>query len=87
MKIKSIRKVAPRTVFALTTSTGTFIANGLAHHNCVACNVFLHGNIYPYSLALKRKYGPNILEELDAKRKEVKKYTRSEYETLIEKYK
>ena len=54
---------------------------------CAACNVFKHGNLSAYAVALRKKYGPDILEELDAKRKVVKKYTRSEYEALIEKYK
>ena len=54
---------------------------------CVPCNLFRHGNLSSYAVALRKNYGPNILEELDAKRKEVKKYTRSEYMDLIEKYK
>jgi hypothetical protein len=38
MKIIKIKKVTPRKVYAIKTSTGTFIADGLAHHNCAFCN-------------------------------------------------
>ena len=53
---------------------------------CSGCNLFKHGDLSSYAVALRKKYGPDILEELDAKRKEVKKYTRAEYEELIRKY-
>ena len=45
MKIKKITEVEPRRVYAIKTSSNTFIADGLAHHNCMACNMYKKGNI------------------------------------------
>lgn len=56
------------------------------HVQCVACNRFRHGNLQAYAIALRDKYGPNILEELDAKRRQIKKYTVTEYQALIKEY-
>ncbi len=41
MLITKITKIKPKKVFAIQTSTKTFIADGLAHHNCMRCNI--HG--------------------------------------------
>lgn len=54
---------------------------------CISCNLFRHGNLPAYALALINKYGPDILKDLDKKRREIKKYTRQEYEEMIERYK
>ena len=40
MQIKKIIEVNPMMVYAVKTTTGTFIADGLAHHNCEQCNVY-----------------------------------------------
>lgn len=87
MKIKSIKLVQPRTVYAIKTSSGTFISDGLAHHNCAPCNLYKRGNPSVYALELTKRYGPHILEELQLLRKENYKINRAEYEELIEKYK
>ena len=52
---------------------------------CVVCNVFKNGNMDEYALALKRKYGPDILEELNA-RKVIKPYDARFLEEIIKKY-
>ena len=54
-KVVSVREVEPRTVYAVETSTGTFISDGLAHHNCARCNGFLNGNYIMYSRYIMRK--------------------------------
>lgn len=56
---------------------------------CVGCNQFRHGNLTQYALALKRKYGENILEELDRDRRIGEGFRISEagYQELWEKYK
>lgn len=54
---------------------------------CAGCNTFRHGNLSAYALALKTKYGEGILEELDARRKQIKKIPEWEYQEMIEKYK
>lgn len=57
------------------------------HVQCVGCNRFRHGNLQAYAIALRNKYGPNILEELDAERRKIKKYTIQEYQALTQHYK
>ena len=87
MKIKSIKKVTPRRVYAVKTSTGTFIADGLAHHNCSGCNIFHHGNPAAYWEKMLKLYGLEKTEQLAAKRKVIKKYILQDYLDIIEKYK
>lgn len=84
MKIKSIRSVKPRKVYAITTSTGTFIADGLAHHNCVGCNMFKQGNQFEYGRALDLKYGNGTADKLHDRRFETHKFTIQELEEIIE---
>lgn len=59
------------------------------HAQCVACNLWRHGNPTSYALALQRKYGDTILEELDQIRKanEGMKISPSDYQEMIETYK
>jgi len=38
---------------------------------CTYCNGWMHGNLSKYAIALMKKYGKGILEELDEKRKTV----------------
>jgi len=57
---------------------------------CVACNVFKKGNLDQFALKLMKKWGDNILYELDEIRKErkrtVKKYGRDFYKKIISLY-
>lgn len=55
---------------------------------CAGCNTFKHGNLTQYALALKRKYGEAILEELDRDRRLGEGFRISEagYRELFEKY-
>lgn len=73
--------------FPRTTGLALFFDERNVNCQCAGCNTFRHGNLAAYAIALRKKYGEGILEELDAKRRQFKKYTRAEYETLIEKYK
>lgn len=90
MRVKSIKKVKPRKVYAITTSTATFIADGLAHHNCSGCNNYKHGNLAEYALYLTRKHGVNVLEDLQARasmqKARPKKYTLDELQAIIDEY-
>ena len=54
---------------------------------CVHCNLWLHGNLAQYALALKKKHGDNILEELEEVRRTKRKIKAPEYLELIEEYK
>lgn len=56
------------------------------HCQCMACNVFKHGEMDVYALRLQEKYGEDILKELSIKKQEVKQFTPSEICTLLDKY-
>lgn len=71
MKIKNITRVAPRTVYAIQTSSATFIADGLAHHNCYACNMLYNGQPSSYAKRLRIDYDKDIVELLEARRKKI----------------
>lgn len=70
MKIKSIEEVSPRTVYAVTTSTGTYIADGLAHHNCGGCNLNpprgKGGNYVEYFIFMEQEWGRPMIDEFRA---------------------
>ncbi len=57
------------------------------HPQCVGCNMFKSGALDEYSLWLIGTYGEGILEELNKKKYESKKYSRLEYEMFIKIYK
>jgi len=57
------------------------------HPQCTACNRFRRGNLTSYAIALRKRYGETILEELDAIKHQTRKFSVSDYEELIEKYK
>lgn len=87
IRVKSIKKVEPRRVHAVQTSTGTFIADGLAHHNCKRCNIFLKGNYTSYALFMVKTYGYSKLQELDRRSKSTEKIYTYELLEKIEYYK
>ena len=53
---------------------------------CRGCNRFRHGNLSAYAIALRQKYGPNILEELDRRRRQTRKISVPEYQQLMRVY-
>ncbi len=87
MKIKSIKRVEPRTVYAVTTSTETFIADGLAHHNCWGCNGFGGGKLLDFEEHLIEEIGAKRVAELKASRHKVIKLSTNWYEEQIQIYK
>ena len=66
---------------------GTFVDERNNHFQCKRCNHYMGGNESSYAVALVRRYGPEILEELERLSESRDKYTRDEYEVLIETYK
>lgn len=54
---------------------------------CTYCNRFQHGNLSRYAIALRKKYGETILEELDELRKTTRQISVVEYQELIKHYK
>lgn len=54
---------------------------------CVGCNIFKHGNMPSYALALVRKHGAKILEKLEKRSREITKLDKDWYIAKIEYYK
>jgi hypothetical protein len=54
---------------------------------CFACNVWKRGSPAEFALALQKKYGPGIIQELVDKKHQEVKFSRSELEGLISDYK
>lgn len=72
---------------AKTAGLSVYFEEKNVHPQCTACNRFRHGNLAQYALYLKGKYGDQILEELDWKRKQKAEIKLGEYIKLIEIYK
>lgn len=53
---------------------------------CPSCNVFKHGNMDEYALRLQKKYGKNILEQLNKEKYKVVKLTIPWYQDKIKHY-
>ena len=70
-----------------TAGTAIYFDERNVNCQCPGCNTFRHGNLAQYAIALRKKYGKNILEELDEIRRAGRKIKVSEYLELIEKYK
>ena len=57
------------------------------HCQCVACNVFKHGNYPVYALELMKKFnGGWIIEKLNFESQIIKKMYASDYQAIIDKY-
>lgn len=54
---------------------------------CAPCNIWKKGNLDEYAIALKKKYGDDILEWLHGRKQEIKKYSIPELVELTAKYK
>lgn len=87
MKIKRITKVKPRRVYAVTTSTGTFIADGLAHHNCQQCNYWKGGNYSEFQIRLIKEIGLDEYNALHKLAKSGEKLSTTDYLELRKWYK
>jgi hypothetical protein len=59
----------------------------IVHPQCVQCNVFLKGNYQAYTLYMVDKYGREKVDEFLQLKHQVRKYTTSELEEMIGKYK
>jgi len=70
-----------------TASMAVYFHEKNVHCQCTYCNRWMHGNLSRYAIALRRKYGEGILEELDRERDKTVKITIPEYQRLIDHYK
>ena len=66
MKIRSIKQIPNDTVYAMETTSGTFIADGVYHHNCAHCNAWLDKDemIERYRKAVDYKFGDGTYKRL-----------------------
>ncbi len=87
MKIIKITRISPQIVYALQTSTGTFVADGLAHHNCDHCNRGLKGNPRAYNRFMVDKYGQEEVDRLDEESKKTVQFKIYELKEMQEHYK
>ena len=56
------------------------------HGACAYCNCWQHGNLIAYTLYMQNRYGQDVVDELMRLKRTTVKMTRSDYETLLEKY-
>lgn len=56
------------------------------HGQCTMCNKWKHGNPTGYALFLVRKYGPEVLEELEARRTTTKRWSKTELQAMLTDY-
>jgi hypothetical protein len=85
-KIASSRRIDNDTVYAIETTSATYVADGVYHHNCaMRCNKMRSGEYEKYRLALKDKYGEEVPEELEnlARTTQYYKFTKDELLTII----
>ena len=54
------------------------------HAQCVTCNLTLGGNPHEYRRQIVKLYGEDVAMELEAERRQIKKFTISELEELRE---
>lgn len=79
MKVKKITKVEPRPVYSIATSTKTFIADGLAHHNCYKCNLMMGGNQGEFRDRIRAELGDEKVDQLLKESKKSVKYNATEW--------
>lgn len=91
MKIKSIKEVEPRKVYAVTTTSGTYIADGLAHHNCLGCNgnppMGKGGNYVEYFIFMEKEWGREKIDEFRQLKYQTKVYKIHDFIELREQFK
>jgi hypothetical protein len=58
-----------------------------AHPQCRYCNRYLFGAMDEYAVNLQKKYGENILNELNKEKRKIKQFTIPELNQMIEYYK
>jgi len=54
--------------------------------SCKRCNIFMGGNLTSFAIKLIKRYGGNILQELDTLKNKPIKMTISDYQALIDLY-
>ena len=69
------------------TTLSMYFEEKNVHNQCNGCNLFRRGNLQPYALYLIKRYGEEILKELEWKRRQLIQIHDNEYEKFILLYK
>lgn len=72
----------------METTTSTFIADGVYHHNCAHCNAWADKETMQenYRKGIALKYGDQILKELKERAKITRTNSREELEQVLHDY-
>ncbi len=54
---------------------------------CISCNMYHEGNMVSYAIFMQKKFGPDILEQLEKEKRQTVKYDRDWYKEKIAYYK
>lgn len=73
--------------FYASTFTATRWDESNVNGQCIACNVFLHGNLLNYRKGMIKKYGQKVVDDLGAIHNKPIKLDRFDLERMIEEYK
>lgn len=74
-------------VYALQTRNGTYLADGVVHHNCKVCNVYKNGNYQVYEPKIKRELGIDEVQKLWDKAYSGRKFTNWELDDMLKQIK
>jgi len=90
IKVISVTEKGIKPVVSLTTSTNTFIANNILHHNCSSCNRIHEENILPHTQAMLQAYGAERVDGLNVRwqvsKQKAKSFSRAEKLEMIEQF-
>ena len=84
---RSIGKHAMQGTLSAGGRTRFFFHEEIVHPQCKICNVWKRGNYQAYTLYMLDKYGREKVDEFLQLKHQVRKYTTSELEEMIGKYK
>ena len=73
--------------FVPSTSSATRFDERNVNAQCIGCNMFLRGNLIKYFVAMERKYGREVVNELIRKKHQTVKWRASVLEDMIVEYK
>ena len=86
-KILKVSLEGEDVVYALQTENGTYLADGVVHHNCQFCNRYLNGNYSVYTPKITNELGMDKISELWNKAYSNKKISTPELEEMRREFK
>lgn len=86
-KVKHYKQMDAGHFIPKTAGNSIYFEEKNVHPQCDSCNRQNHGNLSSYALYLIKRYGPEIITELNWKRYQKCDITHLDYLRLIEEYK